>query len=97
MTPENSPSKIAAADQPLRHFISAEAVVSAESLACAAPLTTNEAPGSVWKVAPILRSVLKSCAQAKRPRRVRIAFCIAQDLSVRRPSSLRDAVTLFEP
>ena len=32
MTLENSPSKVAAADQPLTHFISAEAVVSAESL-----------------------------------------------------------------
>ena len=63
--------------------------------ACAAPLTTNEAPGSVWKVAAILRSGLKSCAQAARPRRVRIASVIAQDLSVRRPSSLRGAVTLL--
>jgi hypothetical protein len=38
------------------HFISMEAVVSAESLACDAPLTTKLAPGSVWKVAAIERS-----------------------------------------
>src|ERR1700687_2112304 len=94
---ENSPSKVAAADQPFIHFISTEAVVSAESLACAAPLTTKDAPGSVWKVAAMLRSGLKSCAQAKRPRKVRIAFCMAQDLSVRTPSSERVSVTLLEP
>jgi hypothetical protein len=58
VTSENSPSKVAAVDQPLIHFISADAVTSAESIACAAPLTTNEAPGSVWKVAPIERSGL---------------------------------------
>jgi hypothetical protein len=32
---ENSPSKVAATDQAFRHFISMEAVVRAESLACA--------------------------------------------------------------
>ena len=79
------------------NFISAEAVVSAASCAGAAPLTTNDAPGSVWKVAAILRSVFKSCAQARRPRRVKIASAIAQDLSVRTPNSLRDAVTLLAP
>jgi len=42
VTFENSPSKVAAADQPLVHFISTEAVVSAESDACAAPLTTKQ-------------------------------------------------------
>jgi hypothetical protein len=31
VTSENSPSKVAAADQPFFHFISIEAVVSAES------------------------------------------------------------------
>jgi hypothetical protein len=31
VTFETSPSKVAAADQPLRHFISIDAVVSAES------------------------------------------------------------------
>jgi hypothetical protein len=48
-------------------------------------------------VAPIERSGLKSCAQAKRLRRVRIAFCIAKDLSVRKPSSLRVSVTSLAP
>jgi hypothetical protein len=28
---------------------------------------------------------------------VKIAFCVAQDLSVRRPSSLRDAMTFSAP
>jgi hypothetical protein len=37
VTLENSPSKVAAADQPSSHFISAEAVTSAASCACAAP------------------------------------------------------------
>jgi hypothetical protein len=52
VTFENSPSNVAAADQPLFHFISIDAVVSAESAACAAPFTTKEAPGSVWKKRP---------------------------------------------
>jgi hypothetical protein len=56
----------------------------------AAPLTTKDAPGSVWKVAAMLRSGLKSCAQAKRLRKVRIESCIAHDLSVRTPNSLRE-------
>jgi hypothetical protein len=47
VTSENSSSKVAAVDQPMAHFISADAVTSAESDACAAPLTTKEAPGSV--------------------------------------------------
>ena len=50
MTLENSPSKVPATDQPFIHFISAEPVTSAESDACAAPLTTKDAPGSVWNV-----------------------------------------------
>ena len=70
--------------------------MSADSCAGAAPLTTKLAPGSVWKVAAILPSVLKSWAQARRPRTVKIASCIAQDLSVRTPNSLRVAVTPFE-
>jgi hypothetical protein len=52
VTFENSPSNVAAADQPLFHFMSIDAVVSAESAACAAPFTTKEAPGSVWKNRP---------------------------------------------
>src|ERR1700709_937812 len=76
VTPENSPSKVAASENPFSHFISADPVTSAASLACAAPLTTNDAPGSVWKVAAILRSGLKSCAHAARPRRVKMPFCI---------------------
>jgi hypothetical protein len=44
VTFENSPSKVAEADQPFIHFISADAVTSAESDACAAPLTTKDAP-----------------------------------------------------
>jgi hypothetical protein len=35
----------------LIHFISADAVVSAESEACAAPSTTKDEPGSAWNVA----------------------------------------------
>jgi hypothetical protein len=56
VTFENSPSNVAATDQLFLHFISMEAVVRAESAACAAPLTTKLAPGSVWNVAPMLRS-----------------------------------------
>ena len=56
VTSENSPSKVAAADQPFSHFFSTEAVTSAELEACAAPLTTKLAPGSVWKVVAIERS-----------------------------------------
>src|SRR3954452_14930404 len=96
-TLEKSPSKVAAADQRLSYFISTEAVLRADSLACAAPWTTKEAPGSAWKVAAMLRSGLKSCAQAARPRKVRTAFAMANDLSARRPSSERESVTPFEP
>ncbi|MGY3410347.1 hypothetical protein ACVWZV_006460 [Bradyrhizobium sp. GM5.1] len=49
MTSENSPSKVPAADQPFIHFIWRDAVVSADSLACLAPLTVKLAPGSAWK------------------------------------------------
>jgi hypothetical protein len=42
VTLENTPSNVAAADQPLTHLISAAAVVSAESDACAAPLIVTE-------------------------------------------------------
>ena len=54
MTLENSPSNVAATDQLFLHFISMEAVVSAESEACDAPLTTKLAPGSAWKVTAAL-------------------------------------------
>nr|WP_157817234.1 hypothetical protein [Bradyrhizobium sp. SK17] len=46
MTLENSPSNVADAAQPLRQFIASDAVVSAESLACAAPLAMKLVPGS---------------------------------------------------
>ena len=95
MTSENSPSKLAASEMPLAHLISAAAVVSAALRAGAAPSTTKVVPGSAWKVAAMLRSGLKSCAQAARPRRVRIAAVRAKDLSPRRPNSLRDAVAVF--
>jgi hypothetical protein len=55
---ENSPSKVAAADQPLVHFISAAAVVSAESCACAAPLTMKLAPGNARNVCNALAPLL---------------------------------------
>src|SRR3954468_19674124 len=97
LTSENSPSKGPAADQPFIHFISMETVVSADSLACPAPLTVKLALGSAWKVELMARSGLKSCAQAARPRSVRIAFGIAHDLSARMPSSLLLSVTLFAP
>lgn len=64
MTAENSPSKVAAADPPLNHFISVEAVVRAGSRAYAALLTTKLEPGSVWKLAPTVRSELKSSGEA---------------------------------
>jgi hypothetical protein len=74
VTSENSPSKMAASEKPLVQLVSAEVVVSAASGACAAPSTTKEAPGNVWKVARIVRSGLKSYAQAARSRRVRSAL-----------------------
>ena len=46
-----------ATDQPFSHRISADAVVNAESCACAAPLTTKNAPGSDWNTGVMLRSV----------------------------------------
>src|SRR3954451_14429547 len=92
---ENSTSKVAAVDQPPDEAISAEADVSAESRAGAAPLTTKDAPGSPWNTAVTLRSVLKSWAQAKRMRSVRTAFGSAKERSVRMPSSVREAVTFF--
>jgi hypothetical protein len=49
--------------------ISTAPVTGAVSLACAAPLTTKHAPGSVCNVAPMTRSVL--CAQAARLRKVK--------------------------
>ena len=67
---ENSPSKVAAADQPFNHFISAEAVTRAASWACAAPLTNSWR--GVWNVAPMARSGLKFRVHAARPRSVRI-------------------------
>jgi hypothetical protein len=47
VTLENSPSKVPASENPFSHFISAEPVTSAASPACAAPLPTKNAPGSV--------------------------------------------------
>lgn len=94
LTFENSPSKVVAADQPLSHFHSREAVVSAEPAACLA--ATKLAPGSVWKVASTLRSGSRSWAQARRPRSVRCRLVAAKDLLVRMPNSLRVSVTLFE-
>jgi hypothetical protein len=77
--PENSPSKVAAADHPLIHFISTAAVVNAESMLARRPVHDEDAPGSVWKVATTARarSELKSCADAARPRNGRIVICIA--------------------
>ena len=54
-----------------------EAVVSAESCATAAPLTMKKVPGSAWNEEAAVRSVLKSCAQARRPRSVKMPFCNA--------------------
>ena len=53
VTLENSPSKVPAAVQPF-HFGGRSDKGSI--VCCAAPLTTKEAPGSVWNVAPITRS-----------------------------------------
>ncbi|MBR0837934.1 hypothetical protein JQ612_32460 [Bradyrhizobium manausense] len=44
MTFENSPSKVADADQPFIQFICTDAVVSAESVASAAPLGSLSQP-----------------------------------------------------
>jgi hypothetical protein len=51
VTLENSPSKVAAADQPFSHLISVDAVVSAESDAWAAPFTTKfpGAASGTWR------------------------------------------------
>lgn len=92
---EHSPSKVAATDQPFTHLSSAEAEVKAASRARAAPLTTKDAPGSVWKVAPMLRPGLKPYAQAARPRSVTTASVSAKGLSVRRPSSLQSRQILL--
>ena len=45
--------------------ISTAPVTRAVSWACATPLTTKGAPGGIWNVATMTRSVLKSCAQAR--------------------------------
>jgi hypothetical protein len=58
VTFENSPSKVADADQPFIQLICTAAVVSAESCAWAAPFTTNADPGNAWKTAPTVRSGL---------------------------------------
>jgi len=93
VTSENSPSNVAPSEMPLSHVSSADALVSATLRACAAPPTMKLETGSVWKVAAILRSELKSCAQAARPRIVKTASTNTKDVSVRSPSSLRVAVT----
>ena len=53
MVSENSPSKVALADQPFIQLSSADAVVSAASAAGRAPLTTKAEAGSDWKLAAI--------------------------------------------
>ena len=58
MVSDNWLSKVAEAAQPLCQSVSAETEASAVSAAGYAPLTTNDAPGSVRKVAWTLRSVL---------------------------------------
>ena len=93
MVREYSPSNVPASDQPLRHFISASAVTSAPSGDGRAPLTEkDDEPGSDWNVGEMLRAVLLSCAQAARPRSVSRPSATTNDLSVRRPSSLRTLV-----
>jgi hypothetical protein len=47
VTSEDSPSKVTATEKPFSRFIYAEAVVSAAFCACAAPLKTNGAPGTI--------------------------------------------------
>src|SRR5258708_36819356 len=54
---------MAASDRAMTNFMSADAEVSAASCACAEPLTTKLARGSVWNVAEAARSALKSWAQ----------------------------------
>ena len=81
---------------PFSHFNSAEAVASAASRAWGGAVDDKGMRRAASGRSPLPdRSALKSCAQAARPRSVRIAFCIANDLSARKPSSLRDAVTLL--
>src|SRR5260370_27058489 len=70
ITPENSPSNVAAANHPFDHLISAEAVVSAESKACAAPVNTELEPAKAWEAKGIERSARTSCAHANPPRRL---------------------------
>jgi len=66
--------------------------VSAASLACAAPLTTNDAPGQRLERRAAIAIVVVVVGPGGAPRKVRIESCIANDLSERIPSSLRDAV-----
>jgi len=84
--------------QPLRQAISADSEVSAVLAEACAPLTVKAEPGSVTNTACTLRSVLKSCAQASRPRNVTSeASSCAKARSVLTPSSVRDAVTSLPP
>lgn len=63
MVRENSPSKLAATDQPLCQAICAPRMTSAALAKGCAPFTVKVAPGSVWNVAVALRLVFQSCAQ----------------------------------
>ena len=78
MTFENYPSKVAAADQPFVHFHSNDAVGQHGLAAWVTPFTRKLAPGKVWKVARMLRSGSKSCAQARRPRRMTMPSAMAE-------------------
>ena len=91
---ENSPSKVAATEKPFSHFASAPAETSAEFCAGDAPNTAKPAAGIVWNSAEMFRSVLKLCAQAARPRSVTTASTAVNDVSPRKPSSVRDAALL---
>jgi hypothetical protein len=60
---------VADADQPFIHFISAEAATSAESDACAAPLTTKEAPLATVTMTPVSGAVARAVGAGAGPRR----------------------------
>ena len=83
--------------EPLARRYSAPAEVSAEFFAGVAPLTTKLAPGSVWNRAASEGSLIQSCAQATRARKVSAASGLSSSRrSKRPPNSLRLSLALRE-
>jgi hypothetical protein len=87
---------MAEADQQFRHFISAETVVSALSLARAAPLTTKDARQRLKGYGDDAIGIV-IMRHAKRLRDVKSPVEGANERSVRKPCSVRVSVTVCEP